>query len=379
VVTNSVTIIVYALFTPGTIGESQTIAYNTSPDPLTGVTPSGGTGNNAYQWQESSDNQLFLNITGATNLTYSSPPLTDTTHFRLLQIDLNGCGSGVTNAITITVQPMPVISVTVPNAGEMWTQGTEYDIQWEDNITGNIKIELWRSGQLVMEISSSYPSNGHYLWTVPSDQKAGSDYQVRVTSLDDIQLFDESDSTFSITTVVPLNRLIQDMHIYNGDVYCYDALQTITTAGAGTEFHVLGGASATLIAGVNILMMPGTIVDSGSYLLAMIAPEGPFCQVPSMVAQTTGMNEYGNPVTEHPQTIVYPNPTEGEFRIRWHNRSAIQTIEVIILDSYGKILKQWSAENLSNHIYSLVDRPVGIYFVKIISGDEVVTRKLIKQ
>ncbi len=81
---------------------------------------------------------------------------------------------------------------------------------------------------------------------------------------------------------VPDNILLQYNIIASGQSECFDALQTITTAGGGTNFTVQNGGNVTLIAGQKILMLPGTIMQSGSYIMAKITTSGQYCgEIPS--------------------------------------------------------------------------------------------------
>ncbi len=69
--------------TAGSVGTDQSICYNTVPAPLTPTTaPIGGTGTYAYQWQSSSNNNVWTDIPGATLSVYSPPALTQNTYFR---------------------------------------------------------------------------------------------------------------------------------------------------------------------------------------------------------------------------------------------------------------------------------------------------------
>ncbi len=69
--------------TPGAIGTSQTICYNTAPVALTEITsPAGGTGSYAYQWQSSPDSTEWTDIPGATLSGYAPPALIANTYYR---------------------------------------------------------------------------------------------------------------------------------------------------------------------------------------------------------------------------------------------------------------------------------------------------------
>jgi len=47
------------------------------------------------------------------------------------------------------------ITVTSPNGGEVWQAGTSHNITWTDNISENVKIELYKGGAFNSTISSS--------------------------------------------------------------------------------------------------------------------------------------------------------------------------------------------------------------------------------
>lgn len=92
----------------------------------------------------------------------------------------------------------PTILVRFPNGGEEIEQGTVQEILWYDNIDGNVKIELLKGGSVASELAASTESDGAFEWQVPGDLALGSDYKMKVTSIDSTALFDESNDTFSI-------------------------------------------------------------------------------------------------------------------------------------------------------------------------------------
>jgi hypothetical protein len=97
---------------PGTIGSPQTICSGATPAALTSATAaSGGTGTINYQWQSSTDNSNFSNISGATSATYAPGALTQTTYYR------RGASTSTdavqyTSSVAITVNALPTIGGT---------------------------------------------------------------------------------------------------------------------------------------------------------------------------------------------------------------------------------------------------------------------------
>ena len=81
----------------GTASSNQTICWNTTP---TALTLSGSTG--SIQWQSSTDNVTFNNISGATSATYAPGALTATTYYRAILTSAGGC-TATSTTVTITV------------------------------------------------------------------------------------------------------------------------------------------------------------------------------------------------------------------------------------------------------------------------------------
>jgi hypothetical protein len=94
------------------------------------------------------------------------------------------------------------LSVIAPNGGENWLTNTSNDITWNDDISGNVKIELYKADVFNIEISASAPSNGSFSWDIPGTVASGSDYKIKITSIDYPVLFDMSDASFTIFTGV---------------------------------------------------------------------------------------------------------------------------------------------------------------------------------
>ncbi|MHC1705795.1 MAG: T9SS type A sorting domain-containing protein [Tenuifilaceae bacterium] len=103
VTSNQINITVYGQFTPGVIGSSQTINYNTAPSEIVSLqSPSGATGVYGYQWQKSIDNSTWSNVAGANSETYQPPVITTKTYYKR-QITSGSCGTIESNVVTIAV------------------------------------------------------------------------------------------------------------------------------------------------------------------------------------------------------------------------------------------------------------------------------------
>ncbi|WP_207493248.1 gliding motility-associated C-terminal domain-containing protein [Aridibaculum aurantiacum] len=86
------------------IGSAQTICGGAIPAILVGQDVTGGAGTPSYQWQMSTNNITWTNITGATGRDYSPGALTVTTWFRRIA-NSNLCAGNTSDAIRISVNP----------------------------------------------------------------------------------------------------------------------------------------------------------------------------------------------------------------------------------------------------------------------------------
>ncbi len=73
------------------------------------------------------------------------------------------------------------ITVISPTADSAWKMGTQHYITWDDNMTGNFLLQIYKNDAYVQTIGSFYNVNSH-LWTLPTNLTSGKDYQIKVSS-----------------------------------------------------------------------------------------------------------------------------------------------------------------------------------------------------
>ncbi len=200
---------------------SQASPFFTCLNCLTGNFKGNHSSNFAYQAQSRTYGTSV--IISATKVTYSGendrfhvatwelmhPEDGSTGERNIGQIWLAGHVSGQTNSrtyfhiygdpmTTLTMGDMnPFISLSAPTGGEEVEQDKTYNIRWNDNINGNVKIELLKGGNVISELSASTESDGTFEWEV-GNTAIGTDYKVKVTSIDSSALFHQSIDNFSI-------------------------------------------------------------------------------------------------------------------------------------------------------------------------------------
>jgi hypothetical protein len=138
---------VTVISTPSATIPNQTIC--TGGTVVLTATVSGGAGTLTYQWQQSSDNTTWSNVSGgsgATTLTYTTPVLTTATYYRVFinQSPIN-CPAGSASAL-VTVVADPTISITTTAATVCTSGGVSLNaipvggtgtcgIQWQSSPT----------------------------------------------------------------------------------------------------------------------------------------------------------------------------------------------------------------------------------------------------
>ena len=103
VYSNVIELDVYAPMTLPDLLGAQQICVNSPSTPLATSSPSGGSGTYEFQWQFAVGGQGWSDIDGANNLVYAPGILTESTAFRIVATDANGCGTVTSNSVTIEV------------------------------------------------------------------------------------------------------------------------------------------------------------------------------------------------------------------------------------------------------------------------------------
>jgi len=100
----------------------------------------------------------------------------------------------------------PFVQVTVPNGGEAWRRGLPYFVQWNDDLAESVRIDLYKGGSLVRNLTTNTPSTGAFKWSIPvSTLTPGSDYTIQITSVSNSGLSSTSAQSFSIVDAPVIN------------------------------------------------------------------------------------------------------------------------------------------------------------------------------
>ena len=200
-----------------------------------------------------------------------------------------------TSNANFTIAAGAPVTVTVPDGGQNWTQGSLQTLRW--NYTGNpgfVRIELL-NGTTVSRVITANTSvgsggSGSRNWSVPYNQVTGTNYRIRISLLVNPARNDISNATFTISAGAPITVRNPD----GGQNWVRGTNRTIVWAytgnpGTSVRVHLLKGGV------LNRVISPNTPIGTGgkgSY--AWTVPAG---QVPGMDYQiriTSTMNALFN-------------------------------------------------------------------------------------
>ncbi len=156
----------------------------------------------------------------------------------------------------VTFDPEPAVVVDVPNGGETLTQREFYTIRWVNSAdVTDVKIELFKGESPLYTITAGTPGDGSYNWFVPLGLEPAADYRVRVASLSNPAVYDESDADFSIAST--------SQPALNGALIL-DGVDDYAEAADHAELDLAGG-SFTVEAWVNFQNLGGVFIKPGAY------------------------------------------------------------------------------------------------------------------
>ncbi len=179
---------------------------------------------------------------------------------------------------------------------------------------------------------------------------------------------------------IPSILNLSGMTIGTGTNSCFDATQTI----AVSNVTVQTGGTATFIAGGNILMQPATIVQNGGHLHASITTTQNYCVQPaSMIQSGSEQTTAGVQKIELQDAsaffTIFPNPVTGKFTLEMHDFDAMQAVQVEICTMMGKRILQSELPARQKHEFDATGWPKGVYLIRVIKGNGMSVRKLVRQ
>ena len=174
--------------------------------------------------------------------------------------------------------------------------------------------------------------------------------------------------TFGVNaTAIPAFTNVSNVVIGNGSSQCFNAAETVTIAGGGTQFLTEEGGSVEIIAGSKILILPVSVVLNGGYLHAFIATESVYCNSTKSIVNSEKDDDFSDKEISWPVTKrdlrVYPNPAGNYITITIPESDEYQDarfrlfnhLGICVLDqsSVSQIRTDLNISSLENGLYLL--------------------------
>ncbi len=160
---------------------------------------------------------------------------------------------------------IPTINVTNPKSSSTWEVPLPNNITWDSTgSTDRIKIDLYKSGTFLMEITSNTPNDGEYSWMVTPGLDNSSLYKIRVYDADWPTVYDDSE----LLEIQDL-RTITVVSPSSGKSWNYGNTYSINWTTTGFISDVI----IDLYASGNLLMeiSNGTTPNNGSFIWSIPA------------------------------------------------------------------------------------------------------------
>lgn len=195
--------------------------------------------------------------------------------------------------------------------------------------------------------------------------------------------WDIDDVSVTGTSTIPVNQIITGISISSGQ-HCFNATQTLTTGGSGQQFDVASGSLVDLVAGQNIIMLPGTRIHNGANLHAWIAPGGPYCPVlaSSFVVDESHEAEKAKDfigIVGNSFFSIFPNPATEGFTLQLNAYEESEPVIVEIYNIMGTRLLNKELAFGNEHFFNLMDFSPGVFLIRVIQGKRMGVERIIKQ
>jgi hypothetical protein len=181
--------------------------------------------------------------------------------------------------------------------------------------------------------------------------------------------------------VIPTNQTVQNVAILAEDGACYEATQILTIAGNNTYFTVAEFGEARLVAGQKITMLPGTHVQMGGTMHAYISTNGQYCSSSApTVSKSSDVEETSSPADNAMLSMkIYPNPATADVMVDLHGVADGSSSKMEMISVRGEVIHTSALSGNGQYPVSLHGLPSGVYIFRIVSGDQVITRMLLKK
>ncbi len=207
------------------------------------------------------------------------------------------------------------ITVLAPNGGEQWQIGTTRLIQWSSSdVSGDIKIEVsYDGGATYSTVAAGTMNDGSEAWNIL--EAASTQTKIRISSLSEPGVVDESDATFTVSEVVSHPTNLQANVTASHDITL--AWQDNSSNESGFIIERMIGRSGAWVerarVATNVLIWKDSLLASDweySYRVRAYNANGISGET-NTVMRIIGWVQQQSPTTRNLYGVAYPSTTVG--------------------------------------------------------------------
>ncbi len=292
------------------------------------------------------------------------------------------------------------VRVLQPNHSNIqWAQKTTHLISWIDNIPGTVNIDLIRyynGAQHIYHLAQNISGSTHS-WYIDKDMNGNSIsvgtqyyYKIQVSSSADPSVADLSNSYFKITASAAHTRIrvIQPNHANikwkQKETYLVSWIDNIPGTvnidliryynGAQHIYHLAQNISGSTYSWYIDKDMNGNSISVGTQYYYKI-------QISSSVDPSVAdLSDNYFKIILAPTIDVYPNPSTTSVTVQFNQNSNEQYILTLYNRYNMRILRKPVNTSATKQVrINTFNLPNGIYFLRLVSGKEVISRKIVVQ
>jgi Metallo-peptidase family M12B Reprolysin-like/Secretion system C-terminal sorting domain len=332
-------------------------------------------------------NDVAANISNFREVLYNGG--TDRTfNFRLTARDNRAAGGGVQYAalsfvVSGTAGPL---SVAVPNTAVNWVGNSVQAVTWSVNSTNiapvscaNVRILLSTDGGLTYPttILASTPNDGTENITVPNVNTTTARIRVECV-FSNYSFFDISNVNFAITQVIPVSLLSFTAQPANARVVAqWKTAQEINSS----RFIVERSATGSGFAAIGSISAAGNTSTVKQYSFNDNDPFSGLNFYRLKIVDRDGTYKYSEVVSVKFNPVfdlhLSPNPAGNFVQIKGKSLPGNATVEIFTSGGQRVFSKQYNNVTTINEVVATGSYAPGVYRVKIISGENVMNKKLL--
>lgn len=135
---------------------------------------------------------VVINTNGLKDNIYVSMPLSAGKYFWKVRCSNPFGQSDWSETFSFEVKE-PFLEIISPKQGDIWVKEQDLLIEWRHNLEPDFMITLYKGTTPIFNIVDSvYSVYGKYVWNIPNIVEPGSNYKIRVSSLKESNVFQES-------------------------------------------------------------------------------------------------------------------------------------------------------------------------------------------